>query len=337
MSEKLTIESVENLLCQNGAKPIHIARFWRNWYAHRPLDNAKFRFPLPVVNALQELEPKLNSIVRLTDKFDADDEASRITAELVDGEIIECVLLPREGLCVSSQVGCAVGCKFCMTGRSGLIRQLTDLEICSQYLVASKFKPINKIVFMGMGEPSHNAKAVLSAVDHLAEYARIGYKELVVSTVGDTRLFDLLRTREIKPALAISLHSVFDDKRADLLPRAQKIPVSEIMSFAKEYAKLGNYPIQFQWTLIEGVNDSDEEIERLIKLWDGQFAILNMIPINAIEGSDYKRPSDERMDQIKRKLKAAGILLKYRDSAAQEVEGGCGQLRAKKIAHKFNL
>ena len=232
---------------------------------------------------------------------------------------------------MSTQVGCAVGCVFCMTGRSGLIRQLTDLEILAQVEIAKRYQSVKKVVFMGMGEPSHNLKQVLSAINFLANYSGISYKNLVLSTVGDRRLFDAIATARVKPALALSLHSTFDDKRKTLMPNIRPMPVKEIMSFASEYAKIGGYPVQFQWTLIEGVNDNEAEVENIIALWKNQKAILNMIPVNKISDSPYKRPSEEAMLSISERLKKGHVLLKYRHSAAQEVEGGCGQLRARKL------
>lgn len=324
----MKISDIEQELVELGCKSVHIERFWRNWYLGKPLTRAKFNFPEAISKGQEDFERRLNRQLRVVEEVGSDEHGTRIVSSAADGQLIESVLLPRNGVCVSTQVGCAVGCVFCMTGKSGLVRQLSDLEIVSQAALAMRRQPIKKVVFMGMGEPSHNLRAVLSALKHLARYAAIGYKELVISTVGDRRLFEALLKEEVKPALAVSLHSAFDEKRKKLLPKASPLTVKEIFDFTRTYAQVGKYPIQYQWTLMDGINDEGEEIEELKKYWH-RSAVLNMIPVNVVEGSPFKRPQEDKIREIQRKCKESGILLKFRDSAAQDVDGGCGQLRAR--------
>jgi 23S rRNA (adenine2503-C2)-methyltransferase len=127
--------------------------------------------------------------------------------DLADGQTVESVLLPRDGVCVSTQVGCAVGCRFCMTGRSGLLRQLGSAEIVAQVVLARRRRKVAKVVFMGMGEPAHNMDNVLEAIELLGTAGGIGHKNLVFSTVGDRRVFERLPQGKVKPALALSLHT----------------------------------------------------------------------------------------------------------------------------------
>jgi 23S rRNA (adenine2503-C2)-methyltransferase len=282
--------------------------------------------------------------------------------------MVESVLLPRGGLCVSTQVGCAVGCVFCMSGRAGLLRQLGSTEI-----VARRRRAVGKVVFMGMGEPAHNLDNVLEAIDVLGMQGNIGHKNLVLSTVGDLRVFERLMeglthtpspqpsgettshstkpasgqvagypasgrgsNREkqssipaVQPALALSLHSTDDALRARLLPNAPRIPVEELVERCEEYARATHYPTQYQWTLIEGVNDNDAELDRIVELLTGKYAIMNFIPFNEVDGLDYRRPSPERLARIVGTLKQRGLVTQLRDSAGQEIEGACGQLRAR--------
>ena len=328
----MKIADIEQQLIQAGCKSVHIERFWRNWYSGKPLNRSKVRLPAAAEAILPQMEEYLANQLTAQEKAESE-TGTRWVLKAYDGQLIECVLLPREGVCVSTQVGCAVGCVFCMTGKSGLIRQLTDLEVAGQVQYAMRNAPVKKVVLMGMGEPSHNLRSVFSAVEHIVRYSGIGYKEVVISTVGDKRLFKALMESQIKPALAISLHSAMDEKRRSLLPRAAELTVKEILEFGAKYAEVGKYPIQYQWTLINGVNDGVDEIEALAPLWSRQ-AILNMIPVNAVEGSPYKRPSAEQIERIKEACRANGILLKFRDSAAQDVDGGCGQLRARALKRK---
>jgi 23S rRNA (adenine2503-C2)-methyltransferase len=239
------------------------------------------------------------------------------------------VLLPREGLCVSSQVGCAVGCQFCMTGREGLVRQVTDGEIVAQVVLARTLRPVKKVVFMGMGEPAHNLHNVMEAITLLGTEGNIGHKNLVFSTVGDPRAFARLEASTVKPALALSLHTTRNDLREVLLPRAPRLAPEELVAFGEHYARLSAYPVQYQWTLLEGVNDSAEEMDGIVRLLKGKYAVLNMIPYNTIEGLPFRRPAWDKARAIAASLHARGVLTKLRDSAGQDVDGGCGQLRAR--------
>ncbi len=241
------------------------------------------------------------------------------------------MLLPRDGLCVSTQVGCAVGCVFCMTGRDGLLRQLGSAEIVAQVALARSRRVVKKVVFMGMGEPAHNLDNVLEAIELLGTAGGIGHKSLVLSTVGDTRVFERLPQGPVKPALALSLHSTKPALRARLLPRAPRLDPAELVAQGERYARATGYPIQYQWTLLAGINDGDDELDGIVRLLAGKYAVLNMIPYNRVEGLDFERPSWERAAAIARTLHRRGVLTKLRHSAGQDVDGGCGQLRAREI------
>jgi 23S rRNA (adenine2503-C2)-methyltransferase len=257
------------------------------------------------------------------------DGSVKMLVGLNDGQTVESVLLPRDGVCVSSQVGCAVGCVFCMTGRGGLARQLGSAEMVAQVVLARRRRPVRKVVFMGMGEPAHNLENVLEAIDTLADDAMIGHKNLVLSTVGDPRVFERLPERRIRPALALSLHTSRAELRTQLLPRAPAITPDALVEQGEAYARLSGYPIQYQWTLIEGVNDTDEEVAGIVRLLRGKYAVMNLIPYNRIEALNYRRPEWQRAADIARTLHRQGILTKLRQSAGQDVDAGCGQLRAR--------
>jgi 23S rRNA (adenine2503-C2)-methyltransferase len=182
---------------------------------------------------------------------------------------------------------------------------------------------------MGMGEPAHNLDNVLEAIDLLGTAGNIGHKNLVFSTVGDPRVFEALPQGRVKPALALSLHSTRADLRARLLPRAPRLTPEELVEASERYARASGYPIQYQWTLLAGINDTEEEVEGLVRLLHGKYAILNFIPYNEGEGMPYQRPSWEHAAALARQLHQRGILTKLRQSAGQDVAGGCGQLRAR--------
>jgi 23S rRNA (adenine2503-C2)-methyltransferase len=331
----MNIDEFHQRLTDLGAKPMHIGRITRAWLGGKPLDtgtrNQKTEnfLPLAVRNALPELSDALDALARLSSEHPAEDGSARLLVELADKQMVESVLLPRDGLCVSSQVGCAVGCVFCMTGKSGLLRQLTSSEILAQVALARRFRPVKKVVFMGMGEPAHNLDNVLDAINLLGTEGGIGQRNLVFSTVGDPRVFERLPQQQIKPALALSLHSTDAELRQHLLPRAPRIDPEELVELGETYARQIDYPIQYQWTLLKGINDSQAEMDGILRLLKGKYAIMNLIPYNSLQDDEFQRPDGDRIVQIVRYLHSRGVLTKVRNSAGQDIDGGCGQLRAR--------
>jgi 23S rRNA (adenine2503-C2)-methyltransferase len=329
----LRIEAIRTRLRTLGARPLHADRILRDWIRVMDHDRGRRRpddfLPKPVREALPQLDAELDALARVISTHPADDGSARLLVGLADGQTVESVLLPRDGVCVSSQVGCAVGCQFCMTGQSGLIRQVTSGEIVAQVVLARRLRPVKKVVFMGMGEPAHNLDNVLEAIDLLGIEGNIAHKNLVFSTVGDPRVFERLPAGRVKPALALSLHTTQTDLRARLLPRAPRFTARELVEEGERYARLTGYPIQYQWTLLDGVNDGQDELDALVDLLRGKYAVLNMIPYNTNPGLEFRRPGWDKARAIAAWLFERGILTKLRDSAGQDVDGGCGQLRAR--------
>jgi 23S rRNA (adenine2503-C2)-methyltransferase len=326
------IAQIRERLRQSGAAQVHEEHVLRRWAQgaaqtrKRDLENF---LPRNLREALPQLEADLAALVTLRSAHPSDDGSERLLIGLQDGQTIESVLLPRDGLCVSTQIGCAVGCVFCMTGRTGLIRQLGSAEIVAQVVLARQRRPVRKVVFMGMGEPAHNLDAVLEAIELLGTSGGIGHKKLVFSTVGDLRVFERLGQGQVKPALALSLHTTDAALRAKLLPRAPRIAPEELVALGEDYARRTGYPIQYQWTLLEGINDSAAELDGIVRVLEGRYAVLNLIPYNAVEDLPFQRPTWARARAIARDLHRRGVLTKLRQSAGQDVEGGCGQLRAR--------
>jgi len=329
----LDIGALRERLRAAGARPVHEERVLRQWSRAEPQANGRQRpedfLPLALRAALPALEAELRALAVLRADHASADGSRRLLVGLADGRSVESVLLPRGGLCVSSQIGCAVGCVFCMTGVGGLERQLGSAEIVAQVALARSLRPVTKVVFMGMGEPAHNLDAVLEAIDLLGSGGGLGHKQLVFSTVGDRRAFERLPQGRVKPALALSLHSTDAALRARLLPRAPAIAPDELVALGDAYARATGYPMQVQWTLMAGINDTAEEIEGLVRLLAGRYAVLNLIPYNTVDGLALARPAAERSLAMARDLHRRGILTKLRQSAGQDVEAGCGQLRAR--------
>ena len=336
-----SVDDIRAHLRALGANPKHEHRVLRLWsqalpqtQGRRPLDSF---MPAAVRDALPEIEVRLKALTTLREQHPGEDGSARLLVGLEDGQSVESVLLPRDGLCVSTQVGCAVGCVFCMTGREGLVRQVGSAEIVAQVALARTLRPVKKVVFMGMGEPSHNLDQVLEAIELLGTAGNIAHKNLVFSTVGDERVFERLPQQQVKPALALSLHTTKAELRAQLLPRAPRFDPQDLVEAGERYARATGYPIQYQWTLIEGVNDGPEELDGIVRLLKGKYALMNMIPFNSVPDLPYQRPSWERAAEIARTLHRRGILTKLRQSAGQDVDGGCGQLRARDVVQRVRI
>ncbi len=329
----MRVQELRQRLRALGAQPKVEDRVLRLWAQAQPQDSGKRRLedfmPKALRSALPGLSAELAALVQLRSRHPGEDGSARLLLGLQDGQTVEAVLLLRDGLCISSQVGCAVGCQFCMTGTGGLVRQVTSGEMVAQVALARTLRPVKKVVFMGMGEPSHNLDNVLETINLLGTLGDIGRKNLVFSTVGDLRVFEQLPLQPVKPALALSLHTTKAALREQLLPRAPRISPEELVERAEHYGRSTGYPVQVQWTLLEGVNDGEDELDGIVRLLTGKYMVLNMIPYNTVPELPFQRPSAERAAAIARQLHQRGILTKLRQSAGQDVEGGCGQLRAR--------
>ena len=173
--------------------------------------------------------------------------------------------------------------------------------------------------------------AVCEAVEFFGNVCGLAHKDIVVSTVGDHRLFDRLPALSVRPALALSLHTTDNALRRKLLTNSKDIPVETLLERTLDYADETGYPAQIEWTLMAGVNDAPEQVERLADLIEGRYAMVNFIAVNPVEGSGFRRPESAHMQDLITILRRRGTVATLRDSAAQDIEGGCGQLRARVI------
>lgn len=257
----------------------------------------------------------------------ADDGTDRLVLRCTDGAIVETVAMRRGTVCVSTQVGCAVGCVFCASGMAGLGRNLTAGEIVEQAVHARRRMTINRVVFMGMGEPSANAAAVLEAVSRFKHDAGIGPARQMVSTVGSLEFIDRLHRAAVRPGLALSLHTSRDELRRRLLPRAPSTPVAELIAAVDDYARSTKLPSQYEWTLLAGVNDDEDDVREAARLLRGRFGCLNFIVWNPVEGARFSRPDDDRVRDLVALAREQGIHTTVRHSSGSDADAACGQLR----------
>jgi 23S rRNA (adenine2503-C2)-methyltransferase len=332
-----SLDDLRERLRALGAQPLHLRHLLRLWLHARPLDTPHRGDPafLPrrLRDALPALAAELDALASPASRHPGSDGSERLLVALADGRAVETVLLPRGGVCVSTQIGCAVGCTFCTTGRDGLLRQLGSAEIVAQVALARRLRPTRRVVFMGMGEPSHNLDAVLDAITLLGTEGGVARENLMFSTVGDRRAFERLPANPVRPSLALSLHTTDAALRERLLPRAPRIAPDELLALADAYSREAGLPLLVQWTLLDGVNDGEDEARRLAALLAGRRAIVNLIPWNTADtaaAAGLARPPVERAVAFVRALRAQGVVATLRWSAAQDVDGGCGQLRARR-------
>lgn len=262
------------------------------------------------------------------------DETSKYLFLLEDNNIIESVLMKyRHGntACVSTQVGCKMGCEFCASTKDGFIRNLSPAEILNQvYMIEEDLNiNINNIVIMGSGEPLDNFDNTLKFIKilHHETGHNTSYRNITLSTCGLVpRIYDLAK-ENLPITLSISLHSPFDKERRKIMPVARKYNVDELMKASKEYLKATNRRLTFEYTLIEGVNDGEKEVNELAKILKGINGHLNLIPLNPIAEYELDRPDLARVKNFQNKLMQKDIKTTIRKEMGSDISGSCGQLR----------
>jgi 23S rRNA (adenine2503-C2)-methyltransferase len=274
------------------------------------------------------------------------DTTRKLLWHLRSGDYIESVLIPasldmfgersdRFTLCVSTQVGCAYGCKFCASGLEGFKRNLTPGEIVAQILEterATKTK-VNNIVFMGMGEPLANFANLLKAIEIINAHwgIGIGARHITISTSGLAPQIRELADQSLQVRLALSLHGATDDVRQQIMPINRKYPLAELLDACAAYQQKTRKMLFVEYILIEGVNDAPEQAELLAKHARRLHAKVNLIPYNTVEGLAWKRPSDFVIDRFATILRAAKIVATVRREKGHDIDAACGQLRLKQL------
>lgn len=269
------------------------------------------------------------------------DGSCKLVMTLEDGLEIETVLIPERGRltqCLSTQVGCAQGCRFCQTGRMGLLRSLTTAEIVGQVIavelwrreqsgVVAEYGRVTNLVFMGMGEPLDNLDSLLSAIDILTDSQgmQISHNKITVSTVGLLPQLGTLLEKS-KTCVALSLHSPFDAERSKVMPVNLRHPISQVVSLLKERSQSYGRPFMIQYTLLKNVNDSSEHALALAELLVGLKVKINLIPLNEHEGAAFRRPDLGRVWQFRDVLKEKGHVVTVRLSKGRDIAAACGQL-----------
>lgn len=269
----------------------------------------------------------------IQDRSRSQDGSQKLLIEWEDGQAVETVLLPQGGrftICLSSQVGCAMGCAFCATGKGGFARQLTGGEIVEQVRLAetTEGRPATNLVFMGMGEPLANFEQTIQAIKLLNHPLgrNVGMRHITISTCGLVPQIQRLEELGWQLVLAVSLHAATDELRTQLMPINKKYPLSKLIPACRSYANVTGRRVTFEYALIRGVNDGEKEIRALVKHLRGWLCHLNLIPLNQVPGLPFKPCSPVEVREFAKKLEKQGIAVTVRASLGSDVAAACGQL-----------
>lgn len=269
----------------------------------------------------------------------SDDGTAKHLWKLHDGEVVESVLIPsgdRLTLCISSQAGCALRCRFCATGWSGFGRQLSAAEIVGQYRASVRWArendrgPVTNVVFMGMGEPLANRRGVFPTLTILNSGYGLGARRITVSTVGVIPGIEALARRREQFRLALSLHAPVPELRAELIPLERRYPLDQLMKALEAFNRKGGRRITFEYTMIRGVNDDPALLAPLLGLARRVQAFVNLIPFNPIPYVDWKPSIRTRVNQFRDGLEEGGVPVAVREPRGRDIDAACGQLRARR-------
>ncbi|MFP4261222.1 MAG: 23S rRNA (adenine(2503)-C(2))-methyltransferase RlmN [Opitutales bacterium] len=342
--EGQSFHQLERLLREDGVNPVHARALFSA--VQRRLDRDEFNSAAGLLPPLRrwldaEANPGFCPIKEVDRTPSTDGFTEKYLLELDGGNEVESVRMGFPGrytACLSSQVGCAMGCVFCATGQMGFSRNLSAGEIVAQahHLEgALRFGPgdrIRNIVMMGMGEPMANFEAVVEALDILTDNRglNIGPARVAISTVGHIPGILKLARYPKRYSLAVSLHGVDDAERGRLVPVNKKWPLGDLMEACREYSAIKRARVFFAWTLIGGVNDSAEHAHKLAALLEGMDAHVNLIPLNSTEGFDGQAPSEANVRAFQQIIQHAGLPSTVRQRRGIDVAAGCGQLKSRR-------
>jgi len=301
-------------------------------YAEFDLENIP-HFPKKLLAWLQEnIELSLPEIITAQK---SEDNTQKLLMRMTDKRDVESVLIPSAGRitqCISSQVGCAIGCEFCLTATAGLTRNLTTAEMIAQVMVAHRNLgeyPRN-LVLMGMGEPLHNYEHVAKFIRMVTDEQGMAFspRRVTISTAGLVPAIYRMLEDDLPCSLAVSLNATTNEVRSKIMPINNKYPLEDLLKAMRKYIKARNRKrILIEYVLLAGINDSLDDAKRLIDIAQDMNSTVNILPFNPFPGSIYTRPSDEVVDMFRKQLNDAGVVAVVRISKGREISAACGQLK----------
>ncbi|MDQ6992322.1 MAG: 23S rRNA (adenine(2503)-C(2))-methyltransferase RlmN [Mariprofundus sp.] len=303
-----------------------------------------FRHYLKELDAIAELPLRLRRYLAehcymfeplCTATREAADGTQKLLLSMADGREVETVLIPAAGRltqCISTQVGCAVGCTFCLTATAGLTRNLTAAEMVAEVMAGQRLstQKVSNLVLMGMGEPLHNYDAVAQFVRMASDPKGMAFSpnRITLSTSGLVPAMQRMIRDELPCNLAVSLNASNDQVRDTIMPINRKYPIAQLLQTVRDYIKVrGNKRVLIEYVLLAGINDSVEDAHRLTALLEGMGCTVNLLPFNAYPGLPFQRPSDETVSVFRTILVQANIIAVVRESKGREIAAACGQLK----------
>ena len=331
------LEELKQELISIGEKPFRAEQIFKWIY------EAKIKEVDEMTNLSIELRNKLKENYticnyKIIKKQESSDGTKKYLFDILDGNAIETVLMQYhhgKTICVSSQIGCKMGCKFCASTGIKFIRNLTSGEIVEQILAVEQDiqDKISNIVFMGIGEPLDNYENVINAIRIINNQKglNIGARHISISTSGLVpKIYDLAK-ENIQCTLSISLHATNNQKRSSMMPINNTYPIEELLQACKDYIKITNRRISFEYALAKDNNDNIEDAKQLVKLLKGMLCHVNLIPINKIENGKYVKSTNENIIKFRDYLNEKGIVATIRRELGSDIDAACGQLRRKNI------
>jgi 23S rRNA (adenine2503-C2)-methyltransferase len=337
------------LVKESGFPAFRAKQIWGWLYQKFAADYAEMsNLPRPLLEKLAAKAP-LAPLEVVIEKVAGDGQTRKVLFRLADGAEIESVLMlypDRATVCVSTQAGCAMGCTFCATGQLGLFRNLQAGEIVQQVLHFERYlsttedeaamghKRVSNLVFMGMGEPLANYLNLWKAIRrfHDPEGLNMGARKMTVSTVGLVPMIRRFAEEDLPVNLAISLHAANDTLRGSMLPINHRFPIAELMQACRDYIEKSNRRVSFEYTLVEGQNDSPAAARELGRLLQGMLCHVNLIPMNPVPGSNQRGSTGERVKAFQAELTRFGIPNSVRFEKGRDIQAACGQLKVEKDA-----
>jgi len=333
----LSFPELESLVVNLGEPSYRALQIWQ-WLYQKYFDNVAEMSNLPKVfreTLLSRIE--ISAITPVVKQNSSDNQTEKVLLKLVDGLLIETVLMRydrRLTLCISSQVGCAMGCVFCATGQMGFGRNLNVGEIVGQVLyfarrLRTKGERVTNIVLMGMGEPLHNYDNIMAALDILtnSDGFNLGARRITISSVGLVPAIRRFADEQRQSSLAISLHAASDEERNKIIPLNKRWPLHKLMEACRYYISKTGRRLTFEWALIDGRNDSENDARELGELLEGMLCHVNLIPLNPTDGFSGRPSSRKRVGAFQKELTRLGIGSTVRVRRGIDIQAGCGQLR----------
>jgi len=331
-----SFEELEGIFMAWGEPTFRVTQIWEGLYSH--LWNSPDEFTnIPTALRIKlDDEFTFSHLTSLKKIMSQDGHTTKTLLGLPDGNAVEAVLMEydkRRTLCISTQVGCAAGCKFCATGQMGFRKNLSSGEIIEQVLFYAKIlrerdEKVTNIVYMGMGEPFLNYDSTLKSIKQLnhPKGFNLGARRFTISTVGIIPQIKRFTREKSQINLAISLHAADNQLRSSLLPINNKYPIEELMKACHEFVKVTGRRVTFEWALIHQINDSTEQAEKLSKLLKGLNCHVNIIPLNPTPGFDGEKTPTRQVDEFKNVLDRHHIPCTVRVRRGIDIQAGCGQL-----------